>query len=421
MQDMNDKVFGGGSPDGELTAAEWNQPASELQNIIEGMGITLSGADVFQVFKALAGFVAAGDFYEDSGAADAYVLSVFGSRQGIQAHDANHDGAMIRFRPTNTNTGGACTVAVNGLAAESVTREDGSALQAGDIDTDRDALIRWDNTAGDYLLMDFSLATSSTPNVGRGYIDGFRLSIDPVDTDHDLEIASGICRDDGDTRTLQLTSAITKQIDANWALGDDAGGFPSLLTLSADTWYHVFIIRRTSDGLLDAGFDERLDAANLLTDAVGFSEFRRVGSIRTNGSSNITDFFQRGDRFLWLDPPRDVNVTNLSTSAQTYELSVPGGVRVVAHINGIVTQASDNARSVYVSSLDVDDEAPSNSTAPLQTFHKSSPEIHPHRTEVETDGNATLGQGGQIRARSSGSSTTLRIVTLGWDDRRGRN
>ena len=421
MQDMNDKVFGGGAPDGELLATEWNQPASELQNIIEGMGIALSGADVFQVFKALAGFVAAGEFYSESGAANAYVLTTIASRQGLQANDSNHDGALIRFRPSATNTG-ASTVVVNGLAAEAITREDGSALQAGDLDTTRDAYIRWDNAASDYLLQDFALAGSSVPNVARGYIDGFQTQRDGGDPDNDIQIGVGICRDDADTRTLQLTSALVKRLDANWAVGTGNGGFPSLLTAAADTWYNVFIIRRTSDGLLDAGFDTRSDAANLLTDAVGFTEYRRVASIKTQGgSTNIKDYFQKGDRFLWKSPVRDVNVTNLGTSATTFELSVPGSHRMIAHINAVVDQASDNARDVYLSSLDMDDEAPSDTAAPLQTIHKSSPEIHPLRTEIETTPNATLGDGGEIRARSSGSSTTLRIVTLGWDDRRGKN
>ena len=48
MQDLNDKVTGG-----TLTAAEWNEVPSELQNVIEGLGITLSGADLNQLGKAI--------------------------------------------------------------------------------------------------------------------------------------------------------------------------------------------------------------------------------------------------------------------------------------------------------------------------------------------------------------------------------
>ena len=81
MQDLNDKITGN-----SLTAPEWNEVPSEIQNIIEGLGITLSGGDLNQLGKAIAGYVANGSFYTDSGAADAYVLSVIGSKQALPAY-----------------------------------------------------------------------------------------------------------------------------------------------------------------------------------------------------------------------------------------------------------------------------------------------------------------------------------------------
>ena len=80
--------------------------------------------------------------------------------------------------------------------------------------------------------------------------------------------------------------AITKQIDVTpWVAGTNAGGFPSLLTLTADTWYHLFIIKNPSSGVVDAGFDSNLSATNLLNDATGFTRFRRVGSVKVTAAS----------------------------------------------------------------------------------------------------------------------------------------
>lgn len=111
MLDLNDKVSGN-----SLTAAEWNQVPSEIQNVIESLGISLSGADLEQLGKAIAGYVANGDFYTDSGVSDAYVLTPVGLKKSPPAYT---DGSRIRFYAGNSNTG-ASTVNVGGLGVVSI-------------------------------------------------------------------------------------------------------------------------------------------------------------------------------------------------------------------------------------------------------------------------------------------------------------
>jgi hypothetical protein len=126
MQDLNDKITGG-----TLTAAEWNEVPSEIQSVIEGLGITLSGGDLNQLGKAIAGYVANGNFYTDSGAADAYVLSVIGSKQRAPSYT---DGFEISFIAGNTNNG-ASTVNVAGLGVKSLTTDTGGVLLSNSIVT----------------------------------------------------------------------------------------------------------------------------------------------------------------------------------------------------------------------------------------------------------------------------------------------
>lgn len=113
----------------------------------------------------------------------------------------------------------------------------------------------------------------------KGYINGLTIANNGSDPEHDIDIAVGDCRDFANTKNIKLTSAITKQIDANWAEGAAAGGFPSSLTLSNTTWYRVFVILK-SDGTIDAGYDTSATAANLLSDATGYAEYRQVGYSR---------------------------------------------------------------------------------------------------------------------------------------------
>ena len=110
-----------------------------------------------------------------------------------------------------------------------------------------------------------------------------------TDSDHDIDIATGICRDTDDNYFMELTSELTKQLDATWAAGDDAGGLFSG-SIAVDTWYHVFIIRNDSTGAIDGGFDTSVSAANIPS---GYTAYRRIGSVLTDGSSNIIAFHQK--------------------------------------------------------------------------------------------------------------------------------
>lgn len=125
MQDLTGKITGS-----TLTAAEWNQLPQEVQNVIVALGITLGSGDLNQLGKAIAGYVANGTFYTDSGAADAYVLSVIGNKQAATAYT---DGFEINFVTTNPNTG-ASTVNVAGLGVKSIKLEGGGDPSAGQID-----------------------------------------------------------------------------------------------------------------------------------------------------------------------------------------------------------------------------------------------------------------------------------------------
>lgn len=142
------------------------------------------------------------------------------------------------------------------------------------------------------ILTEFNIA-----RFNAGMINGLITSNNGTDADHDLDITSGVCVDSSNSEFIDLASALTKQIDANWVAGNNAGGFPSTLTLSADTWYAVFVIKH-ADGTVDAGFDTSITATNLLSDS-GYSFYRRIGWVRTDASSNILGFEQTGPRFIW--------------------------------------------------------------------------------------------------------------------------
>lgn len=124
MQDLTGKITGS-----TLTAAEWNQLPQEVQNVITALGITLGSGDLNQLGKAIAGYVANGAFYTDSGIANVYVLTPVGGKQAVTDYT---DGATFEFETSNPNTG-ASIFNVTGLGAKNIKLADGSNPAAGQI------------------------------------------------------------------------------------------------------------------------------------------------------------------------------------------------------------------------------------------------------------------------------------------------
>lgn len=115
---------------------------------------------------------------------------------------------------------------------------------------------------------------SETP---KKHITGLVLSND-ADTAHDINITAGEARDSTNAVDLVLASEITKQIDVGWAVGDDDGGLFAG-AVAANTIYHVFLIKRSDTGVVDAGFDIDPAAANI---PANYDYYRWIGYVLTD-------------------------------------------------------------------------------------------------------------------------------------------
>lgn len=258
----------------------------------------------------------------------------------------------------------------------------------------------------------------ATRQVGlpAGYINGLITSND-TDTNHDINITAGKARSSDDTDDIILGTEITKKIDANWSAGDDAGGFPSSLTLSADTWYHIFVIAK-ADGTTDAGFDTSLSATNLLSDASGYTKYRRIGSVLTDASSNILGFTQNGDYFELDFYVQDISTTNPGTSAITETITTPIGISTRAIITfGIIAGVINSEVYSWIKSLDQTDAAASASNFDLLFTDVGGDNGSGSIVkEVKTNTSSQV----QYRLSLSASSTNVYMITHGWVDLRGK-
>lgn len=258
---------------------------------------------------------------------------------------------------------------------------------------------------------------STTPvGVLGGHLFGLKLSNNVTDATNDLDIAVGEATDSTSAYMMKLTSAFTKQLDATWAVGTNAGGLFSG-TEAVSTWYHVFVIRKDSDSSVDVGFDTSVIAANI---PAGYTAYRRIGSIYNNNASIIEPFLQEGDLFTWkTNQSNIVDVISIPTSRTALTISAPPGVRCLAHLGSYARATSTSTTAYAIVAGDNVETAFSLSTNNTLSYTDTGS----GHTRYETNGLVLLTDtSAQIFYMASvvSASHYLTIFTRAYGDDRGR-
>lgn len=239
------------------------------------------------------------------------------------------------------------------------------------------------------------------------------ITLNDVDTDHDIKIKAGSVLDSTGTKYIKLDSDIIKQIDANWSEGTNSGGFPSGLTLSADTTYHLFFIEK-SDGTVDAGWDTDLDAVNLLSDATGYTHYGRIFSNITDSSSNIVQYVQSGDYVYWTDTVLDYSSASTGTSKVVVSTRCPTGISVNALVNCEMLNSDYESVNAWFNTVDFVDAAATgtNRTHAVNGYGASAQQ----QMNILTDNLGRIA----FRASLSSASNVINVRTAGYIDCLGK-
>lgn len=395
-----------------VSAAEFNQLPDELENVVTAGSGTPASGTLDQVAKAITDISSNADYYTDSGAADAYVLTSISPNESPQFY---RNGMRIRFRTSNANTG-ASTVNVATLGVKNIKKEDGASdPDAGDISSAIENVAVYDGT-NFRLKNKIETATSTSQGIQYSAIPSDKSIIsNGTDTQHDIDISTGISVLNDGIHTI-LSSTLTKQIDANWTAGDDQGGFPSGLSLSADTWYRVFVIYNPTTGVTDAGFDTSDTATNLLADATGYTKYSHRGWILTDGSSNILQFNNdENHRFVWNSGGgyHDIAAVLPTTSATAHTLAhMP---KDVIGILNVYYQIGSSGGTGYglVTEIRKTDNVP---TSTLQNLVSSDTGTYVNITEKEIQ--LKISSSNTIRSRftSAAVGSVFSAWSTGWYD-----
>ena len=241
----------------------------------------------------------------------------------------------------------------------------------------------------------------------QGYISGLTLSTAGASTT--FAVATGEATDSTFSAVMNLGSSLSKTTSA-WAVGSGNGALDTG-AIAASTWYHVFLIKRLDTGVVDVLVSLSPTAPTMPT---SYTVFRRIGSMKTDGSSKWTLFHQFGSTFLWDVRVQDINQTNPGVAAVLSTLTVPTGIQVDAIIDAYAYCGAGSSGFYLYTSPDESDQTPS---AAANTFNGAGSSLAggSGRLTIRTNTSA------QIRTRCSASvaSTFVAANTVGWIDLRG--
>jgi hypothetical protein len=243
----------------------------------------------------------------------------------------------------------------------------------------------------------------------RNYIDGLMLAWVSATS---FSVAVGQAADSANAILMNLAAAITKTTAA-WVIGTGNGGLDTG-AIAASTWYHVHLIRRSDTGVVDVLYSISVSAPTM---PASYNQRRRIGSVKTNASSQFINFLQVGERFQWIVPVQDIS--GVAPAPTTYILpSIPTGVRVLALLQAFVIDQTSAVTYARLVSPEVSDTG--GPSVALGSFGiRASPLTD---TGAYAIFSVLTDTAAQVRAVvSSVANTRLSVAVYGWDDPRGKN
>lgn len=317
------------------------------------------------------------------------------------------DGMFITFRAALDNTG-AATLNVNAIGAKNIYKQSingALALVGGEIAAGSLYRLSYvaalNAAAGGWLLVESSKAPAA-----RGQLYGLTLSNNSGDATNDIDVAAGECASDaGSPILMTLASALTKRLDAAWAVGTGNGGLDT--GSIANTTYHVFLIQRSDTGVVDVLFSTSATSPTMPTN---YDRKRRIGSIIRSGAT-ILAFRQLGNRFML-----SATVTARSSTAAFADavltVTAPAGIRTRPILNSIL---SCNASSSVQNGFGDGDASATQFLGQVVTGQTAN------ATQIENVYTNTSSQIRYLCQINSGTIVSNTLNSVGWWDDRGIN
>lgn len=295
-------------------------------------------------------------------------------------------------------------------------------LGAGDTLSTRGDLLTRDATGYKRLAIGTSgyvLASNGTdpywasPVIPRLAIQGLTYANNGSDATNDIDIAVGGAMDSTSARMMVLSAALTKKIDAPWAVGSNQGGLDT--GSASDTDYYIWLINRSDTDVTDVLFSTSATSPTMPTN---YNYKRLIGWFRRASSAIVAfktyELTGGGLEFAWVTIATDVTET-IGTSRSTVSLArVPSGISIVATI----AVESNLQYAVNVSCPDQADIAPAMGGGIGNTgtsgFLSSGAQVIASliaKTQIRVRTNTS----GQVAMRASGAGASVYASVIGFE------
>jgi hypothetical protein len=251
-------------------------------------------------------------------------------------------------------------------------------------------------------MVQAAVAAGAAATQVPGLINGCTIATDATSPNNVIDFNPGKVSDAAHSTMLTLPSLLRKSTAGAWVSGSGNNGMGQGLAVAPNTWYHAMAIGVGAS--VDAYFDISLTAANK---PAGATAYRRLGSVKTNASSQLLPFLQINDLFLWATAIRDITNMNLSAvSPINVRMSVPP---LPVFVQGRMNAA--NASGPFF--IDV--------LTPGTTGQNSGVIAAPSGQQGSAFYSVMSDALGQLRYVTGGGTTNVIYAdTYGWLDSRGR-
>jgi len=264
----------------------------------------------------------------------------------------------------NADNTGATTLNISTIGVKAIKKYDGAgtkvALEAGDLQQDQYYKVVYDGT--DFVLIGKNPSTTST--VGQSLLPNPITISNGTDAAHDIDFTAGNFQfDDGSGQSV--ATALTKQIDASWVAGNNAGGLDTG-AVAIDEIYYMFAIYNPTTLTSDFLFSLSATSPTLPS---GYTKKKKIASLTTDGSGNIRNgsyvFNPNGSYAFIYNSPISFSTTTLATTRTAIPMDCPPNTSV--RINAKYQDNDASAGNVIIFDSNRVDAAPTLSNSTLVT------------------------------------------------------
>lgn len=356
-----------------------------------------------------------------SGSADAYTLS---PAPTITAY-ATTQRFIVKIHATNTTT--TPYLQISGIANPTTTAvikklnasKSEIPVAIGDLVANSILTIQRNSTNTAWIVLELSNPATTTTQ-GIVYLNNpVTVANNATTPNTDLDFTAGnFAFSDGSGQAI--STAITKRLQSSGSWSAGAGG--NLLTTGArlnSSTYHLYAIYNPTTLAVD--YMALLGVAGTAPDPTaslpsGYTKFKRIASILTDGSGNIRAFTQRGFSFELTTPVVNLDAT-ASNGTTLQSIQTPAGIAVKAGVTlGIDLASGSTVGNYYVSLQNAN-----------QNYTPSAGGARSYSLNVGKSSGTLVSSGefykftntsSQIRVTQAGAGTlcSISLTTNGWED-----